>query len=138
MTSAATSRTIAWERLDGPGRDVCTLRQTLEGWELEGAADFELDAQPASLRYEVRCSSDFRSLGGRVSGSLGSRSVALEISRSGESWALNGVDAPGLAECVDLDLGFTPATNWLPIRRLELADGLLNFVLVPLQRPKST
>ena len=30
---------------------------------------------------------------------------------------------PGFSDCVDVDLGFTPATNTLPIRRLRLAVG---------------
>jgi hypothetical protein len=30
---------------------------------------------------------------------------------------------PGLADCVDVDLSFTPATNTLPIRRLGLEIG---------------
>jgi hypothetical protein len=33
-------------------------------------------------------------------------------------WRLNDLEISGLDECVDLDLGFTPATNLLPIRRL--------------------
>ncbi len=35
----------------------------------------------------------------------------------------DGVLAPELAGALDVDLGFTPATNTLPIRRLALAVG---------------
>ena len=38
-------------------------------------------------------------------------------------WALNGAVVPGLDRLVDLDLGFTPATNLLPLRRVPIADG---------------
>jgi hypothetical protein len=39
------------------------------------------------------------------------------------SWSLNDRVMPGLEACVDLDLGFTPATNLLSLRRLALAEG---------------
>jgi hypothetical protein len=35
---------------------------------------------------------------------------------------MNGAVVPGLASYVDLDLGFTPATNLLQLRRLALAE----------------
>ena len=38
-------------------------------------------------------------------------------------WTVHGVTVPGLENSVDLDLGFTPATNALQIRRLALAVG---------------
>jgi hypothetical protein len=55
---------------------------------------------------------------------MGDRTVAFSIERSpaGE-WMLDGKDMPGLRHCVDLDFGFTPATNLLPLRRLALDLG---------------
>ena len=38
-------------------------------------------------------------------------------------WVLHGETRPDLQECVDVDLGFSPSTNTLPIRRLDLAVG---------------
>jgi hypothetical protein len=38
-------------------------------------------------------------------------------------WALNGTVIPGLEAYVDLNLGFTPATNLSQIRRVALAKG---------------
>lgn len=38
-------------------------------------------------------------------------------------WTLNGLVVASLENCIDLDLGFTPATNLLPLRRLDLAEG---------------
>lgn len=36
---------------------------------------------------------------------------------------LNEVDCPAVAGCTDIDLGFSPSTNLLPIRRLSLEVG---------------
>lgn len=38
-------------------------------------------------------------------------------------WTLNGAIVFNLENCIDLDLGFTPATNLVPLRRLALRDG---------------
>jgi hypothetical protein len=38
-------------------------------------------------------------------------------------WTLNENVIPGLEACVDLDLGFTPATNLTQLRRIALAKG---------------
>jgi uncharacterized protein len=59
-----------------------------------------------------------------VSGWLGERPVEFGIARTIEGvWTLNGVTVPGLDASADLDLGFTPATNTLQIRRLGLPVG---------------
>jgi hypothetical protein len=39
------------------------------------------------------------------------------------SWLLAGQSIDEVEGCVDIDLGITPATNVLPIRRLNLAVG---------------
>jgi uncharacterized protein len=39
------------------------------------------------------------------------------------NWARDGVPVPDVGGALDVDLGFTPATNTLPIRRLALAVG---------------
>ena len=36
---------------------------------------------------------------------------------------MNGVAVPDLDECLDLDLGFTPATNALQLRRAAIVNG---------------
>ena len=42
---------------------------------------------------------------------------------SGQRWRLNNVDCPAVVGRIDVDLGFSPSTNTLPIRRLNLAIG---------------
>jgi hypothetical protein len=38
-------------------------------------------------------------------------------------WTIDGVALPALEGCHDIDLGFSPSTNLLPIRRLALPIG---------------
>jgi uncharacterized protein len=39
------------------------------------------------------------------------------------AWTVNGAAANALKGCTDIDLGFSPSTNTLPLRRLRLAVG---------------
>lgn len=45
------------------------------------------------------------------------------LEKVGDRWEVDGVVAEDLDGCVDVDLGWTPATNTLPIRRLAPADA---------------
>jgi len=58
-----------------------------------------------------------------VQGWIGTQSVELSILQTGGSWTLNGATIPNLENCIDLDPGFTPATNLVPLCRLSLRDG---------------
>jgi hypothetical protein len=115
---------ILWRRLDTAGHDACRLEGDEGGWQLDGAAVFQHDGVPAHLAYQVRCDRAWRTREGRVQGWVGSRAVDVRIVHTDEgSWSLNDRVMPGLEACVDLDLGFTPATNLLSLRRLALAEG---------------
>lgn len=117
-------RSILWQRLDIPGHDACAINQNDTGWKLCGSAVFQHDGNPVRLSYEVVCDAAWRTLYGQVEGWLGERPVIFRITRTkADAWQLNGLVVPNLETCVDLDLGFTPATNLLPLRRLNLAKG---------------
>lgn len=48
----------------------------------------------------------------------------LDVSRDDDgAWWVDGTARPDLADAVDPDLSFSPFTNTLPIRRLDLAVG---------------
>jgi hypothetical protein len=50
--------------------------------------------------------------------------VSVDLFRSDHgSWAVNGAVVPAVHGCIDVDLGFSPSTNLLPIRRLNLRIG---------------
>jgi hypothetical protein len=55
---------------------------------------------------------------------LGARPLDFRITRAPDGiWTLNGQVVPNLDGCVDLDLGFTPATNLFQLRRVALQVG---------------
>jgi hypothetical protein len=119
-----TVTSILWRRLDAPGHDACRLEESDAGWTLDGTAVFLEDGVPALLAYHVACDRAWHTRGGRVRGWLGQQSVEVSIERSAAgAWTLDGALVSGLENHVDLDLGFTPATNLLQLRRLGLAVG---------------
>jgi hypothetical protein len=117
-------RPILWRRLDVPGHDAASLREAEGGAELRGMAVFHDAVGPTALHYSVRCDAEWRSTQATVDGWCSARTVELRVLRArAGGWTLNGVPCPAVAGCVDLDLSFTPATNLLPLRRLDLAVG---------------
>jgi uncharacterized protein len=115
--------TMLWERLDVPGHDACRLERRNGSWEIRGHAIFEHESKPCSLSYSTTCGVDWRTDRATVTGWLGSELLDLDIRRTGADWSLNDLPQPQVSGCIDLDLGFSPATNLIAIRRLELDIG---------------
>jgi uncharacterized protein len=115
---------ILWRRLDVPGHDACRLIQRHDGWDVEGTAVFRLDGAPARLDYRVGCDAAWRSRQGHVRGWIGGRSVEHVVARTEVgAWTLDGTGVDAVQHGIDLDFGFTPATNLFQLRRLALAPG---------------
>lgn len=116
--------TVLWRRLDQPGHEICTLRSLNEEWSLSGTAIFAEKSGPCKLDYRILCSADWQTRTVDLFGVLGGNEIQIEFSvDSHRVWYRNGVVCSAVSECIDIDLGFTPATNLLPIRRLGLAVG---------------
>jgi hypothetical protein len=116
---------ILWRRLDLEGHDACLLGATDQGWRLEGHALFAQDGQPCSLAYAVDCDAGWSTRSARVDGFVGTQELHYEVERLADGqWMLNGVGQAEVAGLVDLDLGFTPATNLVAVRRFNLGVGV--------------
>jgi uncharacterized protein len=115
---------ILWRRVDLPGHDACVLHTSDAGHCLTGTAVFGLEGRPCQLSYQVECEADWRSRAARISGWFGSDKVEMTITALPDGrWLFNGSEIAAVAGCVDVDLGFTPATNLFQIRRLALGIG---------------
>lgn len=129
-----------WRRLDTPGHDAVQVVRAGDGWRLDGAAVFAHQLGPARLSYWVDCASDWRTLRGGVAGWVGDDrcDVAVERSETG-AWRLDGEAVEGLESCLDLDFGFTPATNYLQLQRCALGIGdTISFSVAWLDVPGSS
>lgn len=115
--------TILWERLDGAGHESARLRRRGSDLVLEGSAVFGHEEAPCRLDYLVVADSRFHTTHATVRGWLGERAVEIDIAAEAGRWSMNGVECPEVQGAIDLDLNFSPSTNLLPIRRLDLDVG---------------
>ncbi|QDZ00946.1 putative glycolipid-binding domain-containing protein [Nitratireductor mangrovi] len=115
---------IFWRRLDRQGHDACALWARPDGFELAGSAVFEEAGRPCALTYRVDCDAGWATRRATVNGFVGTDPVEVAIVRDPTGgWTLNGVPQAAPRDCVDVDLGFTPATNLLVLRRFALDVG---------------
>lgn len=118
-------RTVVWQGISQPSLEQCRFWQTRNGEaRLEGAAVLARAGEPFLVRYAVECTAAWQT-----------RSVRIELERAAvtdvltlraderQRWWLEEDRLPALDGCHGIDLGWTPATNTLPIRRLGLAVG---------------
>lgn len=113
-----------WECLYTAGHDAaCLTRRDSDGWLLHGTAVFRHEAGPARVNYAVEIDSAWQSRRGTVQGFLVDRRLDHVIERRPEGWRLDGRLIAGLGGLLDLDYGFTPATNLQQLRRVALRPG---------------
>lgn len=119
-----TTHSILWRGFYLPGHEACQLLQQDSHWHLTGSAVFSYQEQPCRLDYRIVCDPGWYTRSGKVAGWLGEREVHIELAVDRDQfWQINGEARPEVSGCVDLDLNFSPSTNLLPIRRLDLAIG---------------
>lgn len=106
-----------WRRLDVPGHDAARLVRTGGGYLLEGTAVYLHATGAACIDYRVAVDDEWNTTVGRIEGFVGKHAVKHEIERDTGGWRLDGQRMPNLDSLRDLDLGFTPATNILQLRR---------------------
>jgi uncharacterized protein len=112
-----------WRRLDLPGHEIARLARRDHGWELSGTAIFTDGGDPCRLDYVIKCDAAWHTRSAVVSGMIGPRVVDLRVAIDEGRWRVDEVEQPAVAGCIDIDLGFSPSTNLLPIRRLALPPG---------------
>lgn len=117
-------RAVIWRRLDTPALEHCALARDGAGWRFDGAVIVAFDGQPALVRYRVACDPAWhtREVAVEMVQGATTRALLLTADTAGRWWR-DGAELPDLAGFRDIDLGVTPSTNTLPIRRLRPAVG---------------
>ena len=116
---------VVWKNHVINGTDYCAFRQTAEGWLLKGTVIGVLeDKRPMMANYEVQCDGNWLTRRVQVERTIGkeAKPIALSVEKVG-LWRASGTELPKVRGCLDVDLAVTPATNTLPIRRLDLGIG---------------
>jgi uncharacterized protein len=124
VTEEKVGETIVWRRIDIPGHEVATIVPAGDGWRVDGVAILVESGRPCRIDYEIRCDARWMTQRCVIRGHVAERPVRLDVERSATGvWSIDGVEVPALEGCDDIDLGFSPSTNLLPIRRLALSIG---------------
>ncbi|MDQ3931509.1 MAG: putative glycolipid-binding domain-containing protein [Actinomycetota bacterium] len=106
------------------GAERCLLQQTDAGWRLSGQVVASYDKRPLDVRYDVELDSGWLTRTVLVHADRLTRPRGLELVRESDGrWKVDGSRRPDLDGCTDVDLGISPSTNTLPIRRLHLDVG---------------
>lgn len=115
---------ILWRRLDWPGHEAAAITQQRNRWNLAGTALFVMNEESCRLDYEIECDMHWGTRDVTIRGEVGGGPASLVLSRDAEGeWTVDERSCPAVRGCTDIDLGFSPSTNTLPIRRLKLAVG---------------
>lgn len=112
-----------WRNLERPGLERFELFQIRNGWLLRGTILIDTGSGPAEAAYKIVCDSNWLTREADISLSQGSEDRHLHIAAQNRTWYEDKNENKTVAGAIDIDLGWTPSTNTLPIRRLKLALG---------------
>jgi uncharacterized protein len=127
-------RVVQWMSTTWPAPDQCALSEISYGWELDGEAKAMVNGSPIEVTYTVRVDREWQTRLVKVKqvdfnyipGFSSTKRYTLKRDEFGHWTASSGNDRPplgGIQLLEDIDIQVTPATNTLPIRRLNLAVG---------------
>lgn len=112
-----------WRSLADGGAEQCTLWRRGDGYTVEGLA---IRLEGGYWRIDYRVDLDARWFTERAivrwqgNGSTGR--MLLEHDGKGH-WTIDGALRASLTGCGDIDFGFSPVTNLMPVRRLGSDEG---------------
>jgi hypothetical protein len=112
-----------WRWLQGTGLERFEFLRTADEWIFRGTILTLVHDAAAEARYEITCDHLFRTRGANISVRDGVGERTLKIAAESGRWYENGIENQTLAGAIDIDLGWSPSTNTLPIKRLGLKIG---------------
>ena len=120
-----TTRRMTWRRSDEIETDEhCTASIRDSGLSLVGTVIGAEAARPVRVEYRVLTDSKGLTTAAHVRDLRGFEQRTLALARDAKgAWTIDGKAARALKGCTDVDLGCSPSTNTLVVRRLRLAVG---------------
>jgi uncharacterized protein len=120
-----TTRRVSWRRTDEVLADEhCTITVRDAGLSLVGTVLGAENGVPIRIEYRVLADGAGATTAVHVRDLRGFVQRTLALARDAKgNWTVDGAAVRALKGCIDVDLGCSPSTNTLPIRRLHLAIG---------------
>ena len=124
MQVSKTIGRVIWRRtLDDRSFEECDVTATPDGFAIAGHVIAAQDGAPLVVHYDIDCGENWSARSVAIDQSFGNVRRRLRLDRAGDRWLVDGVHDARLDGCAEPDLGLTPSTNALAIRRLDLAIG---------------
>ena len=118
---------VFWKHIDGSASlEQCALSKDEKNWQIKGTLISIVEGnKPIKAEYSVICDLRWQTREADLSiatseGSPRSMKIIVDLS---QRWWVQGREHGELRGCFDLDIGLSPSTNTLPIRRLNLPIG---------------
>lgn len=111
-----------WKWLQRTGLERFEFLQSGDHWILRGSILTVADSA-AEAKYEIICDRQFRTQHVKAAICDGRGERRMEIASENGRWYQNGSEVGTVRGAIDIDLGWSPSTNTLPIRRLGLNVG---------------
>lgn len=108
-----------WESKLLDSREDFTLVAGAGGYEMGGTTLIMHDDVRVEINYRVEVASDWSTRIATIDIAALALNHQVAVPKPG-IWLINGERRTDLDGCSDIDLGWTPATNTIPIRRLQL------------------
>lgn len=118
-------RSAAWKHQGArTGFEVAILSSVDDGYLLTGCTTAVEEGHLWIVDYTIEVDAGWHARSARVSGrsGTGSRACLLETAGDGR-WRVDGLPAPHLEGCLDVDLESSALTNALPVHRFALPIG---------------
>jgi hypothetical protein len=115
---------VVWRRtIDDKSIEYCTVVTRPGEMRISGHIVAAHESQPLKLAYDIHCGDDWAAQTIEIEQALDGLTRRLSITRAANGWLIDGAPDARLAGCEEVDIGLTPSTNALAIRRLGLAVG---------------
>jgi uncharacterized protein len=116
-------RTYMWRAVGKDSLERGQLWQDEQHWIMNGTILRLSDSDPAEVRYEIICDARWCTGIANISCQNDQGKRELRLSRNDDGWYANETRLQLPRDCTDVDLAWSPSTNTLPIRRLQLNVG---------------
>lgn len=129
-----------WKWLQGTGLERFELVRVTDEWIFRGTILTLADDAAAEAQYEIVCDRSFRTRRADISVRDATGERTLQITAENVRWYENGRENHTVKGAIDIDLGWSPSTNTLPIRRLglEIGESSGEFVAAWVRFPELT
>ena len=112
-----------WKWLQSTGLERFELVRVTDEWILRGTILTLAGDAAVEAKYEIVCDHSFRTRRADISVCDAAGERTLQIATESGRWYENGRENQTVTNAIDIDLGWSPSTNTLPIKRLNLEIG---------------